>query len=266
MVSVIIPVHNSGHYLKSSMESVMSQTYRDFEVIIVDDGSTDDTGKIAEYYAKTRGVKHVRHKTRKGLSSARNSGISAAGGTLVAFLDADDIFLKNKLERQVKCFEKNPLCDISYTNAMYFKEGGVEKIISTHVHFSGDIFYYLKRSNFITASTVMVRKKILEKLKFNEGLKSHEDWALYLGLAFQGTRFYYVDEPLSKIRIRASSLTSDTGVMDESRREVGLKAKSYWDVIKKNNKIRYLKAKTRAFFIGFPRGKRFNRPIPRELL
>ena len=275
-VSVIIPTHNCGRYLGASIESALNQSYPDLEIIVVNDGSTDNTDSVLERYLKEKRIKYIKNNEKKGLSASRNIAIDASKGNLIAFLDADDIFLKDKIKKQVKLFEINSRIDICYTNEIYFNEEENKEILSTRYHFSGDIFYYMKRSNFIHVSTAMARSGILRKNKFDETLKSHEDWELFLRLAHKGANFAYIKDALSKIRIRKDSMTVDRGVMDKSRREVGLRAKAHRKDFKlsmdpfaakgRRAYVRYARMKTRALFKGFPKRECFTRPVPQEVI
>ena len=108
MISVIIPVYNGERYLAETIDSVLAQTHRPFEVIIIDDGSTDNTADIARSYQNIR----YRHQTNHGLGAARNAGIGAAEGDFIAFLDADDLWSENKTRLQREAFNVNPNADI----------------------------------------------------------------------------------------------------------------------------------------------------------
>ena len=275
-VSVVIPAFNCGNYLEECMESVLGQSYEDIELVLIDDGSYDNTGELVKAYLGDSRVRYIRKPERKGLPAARNTGVEVANGDLIAFLDADDVFLPRKIQKQVDAFAERGFFGISYTNQFYFTENPEKEVISNRYHFSGDVFYYLKRSNFIPASTVMAKREIFRENKFNEFLKSHEDWELYLRLALNGTCFTYMEEPLSKIRVRQGSMSVNEGIMEGTRREVGLRAKAYWLEFKRSMNpfsakgqkaiLRYVKLKGRALLIGFPRGRRFNRALPQELL
>ena len=276
-VSVVIPSYNCAPYLGDSIKSILDQSYGDVEIIVVDDASTDNTKAIIDEYLANPKLRYIRNEENKGLMASRNVGIACAEGDLIAFLDADDLFLPNKLKKQVEFFNKDENSVISYANVTYFKDGEDKEILSTQHHFSGDIFYFLKRSNFIAVSTVMARSKIFKSYKFNENLKAmgHGDWEFYLRLAASGTNFTYIDNPLSKIRVRKNAMTTTDGMI-ESRQEVGLMARDYWKAFKNSMNIlsrsgreaifRYVAMRTKAFIIGFPKGKDFNKPVPQELL
>jgi len=276
-VSVIMPSYNCAGYLGESVTSVLSQSHKDLELIVVDDGSTDDTAAVMKKYSDNPRVAYIRNPRKEGPSAARNKGIEAAKGDFITFLDADDIFLEHKVSRQVEFLEEEKSRRICYTKEIYFKDGSKREIVSDLYPFSGDIFYYLKRSNFIPVCSVMARSRLLKENRFDENteLIGHEDWEFFLRLARAGTKFLYINEPLTKIRCRAGSTTASDG-MRKSRRIAGLMAKAYWRDFKGSMRpfcpegrraiLRYLKLKIGAFFIGFPGGERFNRPLARQLL
>ena len=274
-VSVVIPSYNCGKYLKDALDSVLSQTYKDYEIVLVNDGSTDNTKDILKEYVSNPKMRCVDNETKKGPAASRNIGIKLSRGDLIAFLDADDLFLKDKLIEQVKIFDSNKNVYFSYTNESYFEKGIARDISSNRFHFSGDIFFYLKRSNFITVSTVMMKRSVLEKYRFDENpdIKGHEDWKFYLSLAFDGVKFYYIDKVLTKIRLRQGSVTTSEN-MNKSRKEVGVIARRYWKDFKKTINLctisgekallRYAALKGKALVQGFPYEKRFNLPTPHE--
>jgi len=274
-VSVIMPTYNCGQYIDESIRSVLDQSYSDLELLVINNGSDDDTDVIVGRYMDDPRLRYIKISD-KNVSKARNTGIKNAKGDLIAFLDADDIFLKDKISKQVKLFDKTKGSSASYTNEVYFKEGLKRKTLSTYYRFSGDIFYYLKRNDFIHTSTFMVKKSVLTGNSFDETLSGHEDWDLFLRLALKKVYFTYINEPLTNVRLRKTSATENTHLMDTTRREVGLRARGYWKEFKKEMNpfslegqgaiLRYLKFKLGAFLIGFPRRECFNRPVPQELL
>ena len=120
LVSVIIPVYNGTSYLRSALESVFAQTYRPFEVIVVDDGSTDDSGEIAQSFPEVRYI----HQANQGVAVARNTGLKDARGEFVAFLDQDDLWLPEKLAAQMAFLQNHPEADYSLTQQRFFLEPG----------------------------------------------------------------------------------------------------------------------------------------------
>jgi len=120
LVSVIVPVYNGGRYLRAALESVFAQTYRAIEVIVVDDGSTDDSGTIAQSFPEVRYI----HQTNQGVAAARNNGIEAARGEFFAFLDQDDLWTTDKLRVQVDYFLNHPDVGYTLTQQKFFLEPG----------------------------------------------------------------------------------------------------------------------------------------------
>jgi glycosyltransferase involved in cell wall biosynthesis len=275
MVSVIMPAYNCGKYIKESIESVLRQSYKDTELLVIDGGSVDNTDEILQRYVEKSKCVYVK-KPGFGISAARNFGIRSAKGDLIAFLDADDLFVDGYIARQAAFFEKNKDCDICYTDRVYFDTIAGIETPSPYYHFRGDIFYYLKRNNFIHPSALMARRHIFENNLFDETIKSHEDWEFFLQIAAKGIRFMFIDEPLSKIRMRPGSVTTQAESFDATRREVGLRAKRYWKEFKstmtpfscegRRAMMRYLKLKVKAALIGFPYRACFRKPLPMELL
>lgn len=121
LVSVIIPVYNGARFLRAALESVFAQTYRPFEVIVVDDGSKDDSGAIAQSFSAV----HYIHQENQGVAAARNNGIAVARGEFFAFLDQDDLWQPEKLRMQVDHLLNNPELGYTLTNQQYFLEPGV---------------------------------------------------------------------------------------------------------------------------------------------
>ncbi|HKY43061.1 MAG TPA: glycosyltransferase family A protein [Pyrinomonadaceae bacterium] len=120
LVSVIIPVHNGGRYLRAALESVFAQTYRPFEVIVVDDGSTDDSGVIAQSFPEVRYIQQA----NQGVATARNNGIDAAGGEFFAFLDQDDLWTPEKLRLQIAYLLNHPDVGYTLTQQQFFLDPG----------------------------------------------------------------------------------------------------------------------------------------------
>ena len=120
LVSVIIPVHNGGRYLRAALESVFAQTYRPFEVIVVDDGSVDDSGVIAQTFNEVRYIPQA----NQGVAAARNNGIEAARGEFFAFLDQDDLWTPDKLKLQIAYFQSHPDVGYTLTQQQFFLDPG----------------------------------------------------------------------------------------------------------------------------------------------
>ncbi len=185
-VSVVIGAYNAERWIAATIESVLGQTWDDFEVIIIDDGSTDATAKVARGFGEA--VQLVQ-KENGGPASARNAGINAARGRYVAFLDADDLWLPHKLERQMALFRRLPDAAWSYTDAYFFDaETGatLRQAGRQHALPEGDVLEELLMHNFIPFSSAVVRCDVFDAVGFFDTSPLHrisEDWDLWLRVA-----------------------------------------------------------------------------------
>lgn len=204
-VSVIIPAYNQGNYLGACVKSVLDQTYRDFEIIIVDDGSTDNTCEVATQFSNPR-VRYI-YQDNRGLSGARNTGIRNATGTYITYLDSDDLFLPQKLEILIEKLESEPDLGFVAGQAVLIDENG-QKI--------GDIFdapppsdpVDLLLGNPLHVGSVLLRREWQERAGFfDETLRSYEDWDLWLRLALAGCKMGWVDRPVSLYRFHRAQMT-----------------------------------------------------------
>jgi glycosyltransferase involved in cell wall biosynthesis len=206
-VSVVIPTYNRALMLKEAIQSVLDQTYSDYEIIVVDDGSTDNTREVVNGFSDKR-IIYVFQENR-GRSNARNRGISLAQGRYVAFLDADDLFLPTKLEKQVFFMENNPGIVFSHTSYIRVNVKGehIEEVKSGT--FSGKVYPEIIRGCSIATPTVMIDREVLDKnLRFNETLQVGEDVILWTQLARKST-FIGILEPLSEVRIHGKNAALD---------------------------------------------------------
>jgi len=202
-LSVVITAYNYGKYLKGCIESVLNQTWRDFEIIVVNDGSTDDTDNVIAPYLSDQRIHYVKQKNA-GQANAKNTGIRHAKGDFIAFLDADDLWEANKLEEQIPLFQ-DPLVGLVYSTARYIDEKGnavqFEHRSKYLVARSGQVTRHLFFDNFIPFSSSVVRKECLDRWGvFDEGLSMGIDWDLWLRLSVH-YKFSFVDKPLLVYRI-----------------------------------------------------------------
>lgn len=197
LLSVIIPTFNSAKYLSEALQSVFSQTFEDFEVIVVDDGSTDNTADIVKEYGNS--LRYIRQKNQ-GPSAARNLGIRRAEGKYIAFLDADDWWNQNHLTELLECCELTPDAGLVYGGRKWVDEKG-ELMRDTPIPTicpEGWIFGDLFRRNYIATPSVLVRRSVLTNVGgFNECLSNFEDYDLWLRIsaryciAFAKDVFFY---------------------------------------------------------------------------
>ncbi len=159
-ISVIIPCYNNKPYIRECLNSVLSQTFSDYEVIVVDDGSTDGTGEIIQNYLPR--VRYLR-QSNQGPAAARNAGIEAASGEYIAFQDADDLWYPEKLEMQLKFMEANPRFAWAYSDMCTFNEKQILQAswFSDRPTHQGKVFEQLINNNFIPTITVMIKKEFL---------------------------------------------------------------------------------------------------------
>ena len=211
-VSVIIPTYNRAHLVGRAIQSVLNQTYQDFEVIVVDDGSTDNTEEIIkEFQKKDERIKYIKHEKNKGGSAARNTGIKAARGAYIAFLDSDDEWLPEKLKKQMKFFKNaSPEIGVVYTGFIYKDElgGGTSK---QHIPKKrGWIFEDILAGNCVgTTSTVIVKRKCFEKAGlFDENLPSCQDWDMWIRLAKE-CQFDFIEDVLVKYYTHKTRISTD---------------------------------------------------------
>ncbi|MGQ9689067.1 MAG: glycosyltransferase family 2 protein [Desulfobaccales bacterium] len=185
LVSVIIPTYNRAFWVKEAAASVLAQTFRDFELIVVDDGSTDATLETLAAVAP-EGTKILRRPQRRGVSAARNLGVAAARGEWLAFLDSDDLWLPDKLLRQVEYLRSHPDLEICQTEEIWIRNGvRVNKPVS-HRKMAGDIFLPSLERCMISPSAVMLRRQLFEEAGgFDETLPAAEDYDLWLRLAWR---------------------------------------------------------------------------------
>ncbi|MBI1763071.1 MAG: glycosyltransferase [Acidobacteria bacterium] len=183
-VSVVIPVYNTAYYLPEAIESVLQQTYRDFEILVVDDGSTDNSHQVA--LSHTPRVKLIA-QSNGGPASARNAGMRQAGGEYIAFLDSDDAWVEDKLAEQVELLDNNPAIGLVYGKAiMYQQIGRARQYGNTIGHTQSPTLEALLFGNFIPAQTVLFRRKCVEEIgymKESAALPVAEDFEFWLRFA-----------------------------------------------------------------------------------
>ena len=204
-VSVIIPTYNRESTIGIAIQSVLDQTFADFEVLVIDDGSTDATGSIVGAFGDPRVVYLCQQHS--GLPAvARNVGLRRARGAYVAFLDSDDLWLEDKLAVQVAYMDANPEMGLSYTNAYQFTTDPSRcqrKLwLSTEETLSGHVFVQLYGRQRIPNLTVMIRTSVRETvglLDEDERLKANEDYEYWLRIAHRYP-IGYIDKPLAKYR------------------------------------------------------------------
>ena len=193
MVSVIIPTYNRAAFLREAIDSVLAQTEKNFELIIVDDGSTDATPEVVAAYAKR--LRYF-YQPNAGAAAARNCGLQQAGGKFIAFLDSDDLWLPKKLARQLAWMDAHPEIMLCYTDEIWIRHGVRVNQKKIHAKAGGWIYPLCLPRCIISPSSVLMRRELFEAVGgFDEQLPICEDYDLWLRVA---SRFEvgFLAEPL----------------------------------------------------------------------
>ena len=219
LVSVVVPTYNYGRFIGETLDSLRAQTYEEWECVVVDDGSTDDTEEVvARISERDPRVRYLRQPNQRQ-AVAKNTGLAAARGRYVQFLDADDLLEPRKLERQVGFLEATPAADIVYGGARYFHtERPDERLygISGEEHpwmpeLSGagrELVHALVRMNIMAINAALVRREVFDDVgPFDPALPPVEDWDYWLRCALKGKRFEFrdFDQSLALVRTHAAS-------------------------------------------------------------
>jgi glycosyltransferase involved in cell wall biosynthesis len=212
-LSVIIPTYNNARYIKRAIDSLLEQSIKDFEIIVVDDGSTDDTKDIVSAYGNS--IKYI-YQENKGLAGARNTGIDVSKGEFIGFLDADDWFAKKNLETKISFLDKNPDAVWVYSDWQFVDhrgnhlDRGSTRFKFANKRLSGYVFEeLLYNRNFISPCAAVIKKSILDEVGcFDSEVICQEDWDLWLRLSLKYP-CYYIDETLVFVFDRPNSLSKD---------------------------------------------------------
>jgi len=213
-VSVIIPTYNRSELLQVAIESVLAQTYPHIEIIVVDDGSTDDTATVMAQYAGR--VTYLR-QTNRGVAAARNTGFRAASGQYLTFLDDDDLILPAKVERQVQVLSSRPKVGLVHCR-YYYADGNGDPLDKVGLLPEGEVLKDLLCGNFIWMGAPLIRRRCLEQVGlFDEGIPSvSADWDLWLRIALAGYPFACVQEPLGAYRTQQDSMLADVANLERA--------------------------------------------------
>ena len=221
LVSVVIPVYNVERFIKQCLDSVLLQTYSNIEVIVVDDGGPDQSIAIAEKYNDPR-LRIVKQENR-GLAGARNTGIRAARGELIALLDSDDYWAEEKIEKHVAIMLANKKCGVSFSSSMFIDEQGnsLYRLQEPLDKINFDSSRIFCRNPIGNGSVPMITSAVFDQIAFksadkdyiqyfDESLCQSEDIDCWTRIALQtGTSFEYIDEPLTFYRLNSGGLSAD---------------------------------------------------------
>lgn len=202
-ISVVIPSYNRAEYISATLDSILAQTYKDFEIVFIDDGSTDDTEQLLQHYMeKDYRVKYFKQPNSER-AVARTYGMGLALGDYICLVDSDDIWYPHKLATQLQVMENNPEILLSYASVNRIDMQGRPLLTASRQHegFTGWVFFELLKRNFIPSVTPMFRKEILRKVSDqNTDYIPYEDWDFWLRLSREGA-FYHIVQPLGAYRL-----------------------------------------------------------------
>lgn len=201
LISVVIPVYNGEKTIRETIKSVSNQTFSDFELLIINDGSTDSTVEIVSSIQDPR--INIFSYPNAGLAATRNRGISLASGEYISFIDADDLWTPDKLEAQLKALKENPQAAVAYSWTDHIDESGQVFRDGPHLTFNDDVFARLLLVDFVgNGSNPLIRTQVFAKVGgFDETLPEVEDWDMWLRLA---ARYHFVAVPSPQILYRMS--------------------------------------------------------------
>jgi glycosyltransferase involved in cell wall biosynthesis len=213
-LSIVIPAYNVEEFVAEAIHSALSQTFRDLEVVVVNDGSIDRTAAIVSAMTDPR-IRLI-SKPNGGLSSARNAGIAAARGRYIGLLDADDRWLPAKAARHIEAMDRDPTIAVTFSQSAYIDEAGrrTGQLLATRLAEPGlhDLIRYNHLGN---GSTPVVRKDALEAVGlFDEKLRAGEDYDIWIRMLHRRIgRIVLVDEVLTEYRVRTVSLSAEPGIL-----------------------------------------------------
>jgi len=256
LVSVIIPVFNQGRYIERAIRSVLEQTYTEYEIIVIDDGSTDEIASLVNAIDEPR--IHYIYQENKGLSGARNTGIRASKGSYLSYLDADDEFLPEKLTLLIDVMQDRPEIGLAAGQAIPVDEQG-QQIGKVFDRGLSEDHALLLLGNPLHVGSVLVSSQWQQRVGFfDEDLRSYEDWDMWLRLAREGGEVAWIDRPVSLYRFHPHQMTRDGSQMTTANFAVLEKIFLDDDIPaswKAQQDLAYSNAYLRALAKSFPRGR-----------
>lgn len=218
-VSIITPTYNRERFIGEAVESVLDQTFADFELLIVDDGSTDSTVERLRQYREDPRVQYF-HQENQGQSIARNHALQHARGEFICFLDSDNAWVPDKLERQFAAFEETPDVDVVYGDIITIDEAGTELSRDNMRRHSGFIALQMLKDNCVSMNTAMARRRCFDELGGMSGKRRvADDYDLWLRFSAR-YRFRYIPEYLAYYRVMDDQISSDKSGRFESNEAI----------------------------------------------
>ncbi|HYY55762.1 MAG TPA: glycosyltransferase family 2 protein [Pyrinomonadaceae bacterium] len=238
-VSVLMSVHNGEKYLREAVESILTQTFKDFEFLVIDDASTDRSPQIVQSFDDPR-IKLLRNDARLGLTRSLNIGIGLARGEYIARMDADDVSVPERLGKQVAFLDEHPSCSVVAARAAFMDESGqrvADWAEDWQTTTSQEIYRRLPKTNCVAHPTTMLRSSIAKEYRYSENQLFSQDHDLWLRLCADGKSIEKIDEPLLRYRVHHNSITYLTNQGDYE-----------WKPIK--TRLLYLKNRVKALHLN----------------
>lgn len=230
MISVVMPTYNRGYILERSIKSVLNQTYKDLELIIVDDNSNDNTEEIIKSIKDNR-IRYIKQKENLGANKARNRGICESRGDLIAFQDSDDEWLPNKLEIQIRELKKKK-SDLVFCSFNRFENDKKEIIPNKNINES-NIQNELLHGNFISTQTILAKKACFLNEKFDDRLPRFQDWDLMIRISLN-YKITFIDQPLVNVYVQHDSISKDR---EKAEQSIKIMLEKYKVLINNNKNI-----------------------------
>jgi glycosyltransferase involved in cell wall biosynthesis len=240
LISIIIPTYNRSHLIRETLDSILAQTYTNWECIVVDDGSTDATGKVISEYIKRDNRFHYHQRpagNRKGANACRNYGFESSNGDYVKWFDSDDVMLSNLLEKQILSFKKD--VDVSVCKLIYYdfdkrisiKENVIFSKNLIEDYFTGKIAFYI--------SGPIWKRSFLEKQEdlFDVSITNLDDWDFNIRMLYQEPSVVYLEEPLIQYRVHDTSLSHEINKLNFKEIQSEFKAREKHLKLLKENKL-----------------------------
>lgn len=210
-ISIIMSVYNNEKYLRTAIDSILKQTYKNFEFIITNDASIDNSLEIIKEYAKQdKRIVIIDNKKNIGLTKSLNNMIDICKGEFIARMDGDDISILNRLEEQINVLGKDSSIDVLFTDTILINEDSEKICESWRPRSINNILKYLPFNNFIPHPTVIIKSNILQKYKYNEKYLTSQDKELWVRLNNDMKNFYYLKKSLLLYRINPNSVRNKT--------------------------------------------------------
>lgn len=223
LVSIALRSYNQKAFLKECIDSILKQTYSNYEIIIADDASTDGSDELIKKYATDypEKIKPILNKKNKGHTKNLNLALFASKGKYIAIFDGDDLMLPEKLKLQVEFMEKNPNCNVSYHNTLFFEDITGKKIGFSNNNknsYTGGVKTMIKYGMFNTNIACIIRSNVIPVHGADERISIASDWIFYVECLINGGQILYIDKVLAHVRRHPNSITQTRlfrGLLDQ---------------------------------------------------